>query len=176
MLIFFNLLEEIEHCIFSSWSAWCLPIRHLPFSWSVKAARPGKFKKEHKYFCFLFDFCLLWSCRCLSRDWRGQLCPRHSYTGPFKYAQATFHGEGPNISKTFRNFQLSNILEIKDSFKYHIFFIIKQTLVKFTIFLTNCFDFSGDNNKKTEGAYVVHIRIVAANLHHIFFTLVFFLS
>ena len=51
-VIFFNLLEEIEHCISSSWSAWWLPIRHLPFSWSVKAARPGNFKKGQKYFLF----------------------------------------------------------------------------------------------------------------------------
>ena len=64
-------------------------------------------------------------------------------------------GRGPTYQRLFKTFNHPINLKFKESFDYHIFFIINQTLVKFTTFLTNCFDFSGDNNKKTEGALLL---------------------
>lgn len=73
---------------------------------SRKAARSGILSMEsgpkeevsfQTYLFFLsFLFLLLLFIRSLSFDWRGQLSPRHSYTGPFKYPQPTFQGRGPS--------------------------------------------------------------------------------
>ena len=52
---------------------------------------------------------MLLSLRSLSLDWRGQLSPRHSYTGPFKYPQPTFQREGPQSLKSRGKIRQTNM-------------------------------------------------------------------